>query len=56
MQIVRIDDDLRIAGEHRSWTVQERNKAGVWIVVKHFEKFHHAFKYVIGEPNDHRKD
>jgi len=41
---------MRIAGEHQSWTVQKRNDAGVWIVVEHFEKFHHAFKYAMAKP------
>jgi hypothetical protein len=60
MQLLRIDDDQRIAGEHGSWTVQRRNKHGVWIVVEEFKKFHHAFKYALertppkGESNDDR--
>jgi hypothetical protein len=47
MQLVKIDEDLRIAGEHTSWTVQRRNELGVWIVIEEFGKFHHAFKYAL---------
>ena len=56
MQLIRIDEDLRIAGEHQSWTVQRRNEVGVWFVVEHFKKFHHAFKYAMNQPKGESDD
>lgn len=61
MKKIRIDEDLRIEGEHRSWTVQRRNDAGVWVVIEEFKHFHHAFKYAMeqkpkGESNAGSED
>ena len=49
MQTIRIDEDLRIAGEHGRWDIQRRNTDGIWFVVESFAKFHHAFKYAMNQ-------